>query len=601
MIDIGASVARLERDVAKANHTIDGFAKSAKAAFSMIGIGFGATSVKAIFDMGLAAAHTAQSFNMMAKSASVNADALLRSMKDASAGAVQETELMAGAVKGFMHDLSSDAIVELTAAARTAGRMAGVTTQEAFNEIVKAVGAGEAEALKKFGLISKEQMDLFAKAVASGSKEVALLDIALANAARQQEKFGENMKSDAERVQELNARFQELITSISVGFKSAIFGAVDGWKQFGEAAKEAIDPYKELTEAQFGYAGKGAWMPAVSDQRPASESTEAKWIGRVPKTPRADIAELESQLRAAAGKKQVEAERDKWLAGYLDGVDRAMKAEQERSELVGQLYIMDWQWIIEKNDKQLAAEQEYAKQLEEIKVARLEAEADARESAIRQEEEAARKVSGLWAYTAELMQDNFSSLFLDVMQGKLNSFENFAKRIFQSIQQAAADMLSQAAVQALFGQAGKGGGLLSSIFEGFSLLGSATGGAAAASSAFTAAEMASMVWLHGGGEVGPNSPRRMMPSYLMAEAPRLHSGLMGDEYPAILQKGEHVIPKSEAVGGGGKAHTVNVYINAIDSASLNETMSRNPNAILAPFLTALNQGGQVRNAIRNVM
>jgi len=38
-------------------------------------------------------------------------------------------------------------------------------------------------------------------------------------------------------------------------------------------------------------------------------------------------------------------------------------------------------------------------------------------------------------------------------------------------------------------------------------------------------------------------PSRQMPSHLFALAPRLHSGLMPDEFPAILQRGETVLPK----------------------------------------------------------
>ena len=49
---------------------------------------------------------------------------------------------------------------------------------------------------------------------------------------------------------------------------------------------------------------------------------------------------------------------------------------------------------------------------------------------------------------------------------------------------------------------------------------------------------------HKGGVVGVSDvPSRQMPSHLFALAPRLHSGLMPDEFPAILQRGETVLPK----------------------------------------------------------
>ena len=55
---------------------------------------------------------------------------------------------------------------------------------------------------------------------------------------------------------------------------------------------------------------------------------------------------------------------------------------------------------------------------------------------------------------------------------------------------------------------------------------------------------------HGGGTVGQASPtRRTVPAYAFAGAPRLHSGLMPDEFPAILQRGETVLPKNMKSGG----------------------------------------------------
>lgn len=70
--------------------------------------------------------------------------------------------------------------------------------------------------------------------------------------------------------------------------------------------------------------------------------------------------------------------------------------------------------------------------------------------------------------------------------------------------------------------------------------------------------------------------------------PRLHNGLKPDEFPAILQAGEQVIPKHEI--GNQPGSTVNININAVDAQSFNEMTSRNPSAIVAPIVKAL-QGG----------
>jgi lambda family phage tail tape measure protein len=55
---------------------------------------------------------------------------------------------------------------------------------------------------------------------------------------------------------------------------------------------------------------------------------------------------------------------------------------------------------------------------------------------------------------------------------------------------------------------------------------------------------------HDGGVVGASSvARRAVPSHLFAGAPRFHNGLMPDEFPAILQKGETVLPRNSKMGG----------------------------------------------------
>jgi hypothetical protein len=85
-----------------------------------------------------------------------------------------------------------------------------------------------------------------------------------------------------------------------------------------------------------------------------------------------------------------------------------------------------------------------------------------------------------------------------------------------------------------------------------------------------------------------------MPRSILTGAPRYHSGLASDEVPSILKKGETVLPVGANNGGG---QLFNININAVDAKSFSELASKNPNAIIGPFLTALQKGGQLRNAL----
>jgi len=67
---------------------------------------------------------------------------------------------------------------------------------------------------------------------------------------------------------------------------------------------------------------------------------------------------------------------------------------------------------------------------------------------------------------------------------------------------------------------------------------------------------------HGGGEVGKtNVPKGYAPAGAFANAPRLHDGLAGDEFTAILKRGETVIPE------GGRAVNAGVTVNQFNDFS----------------------------------
>lgn len=55
---------------------------------------------------------------------------------------------------------------------------------------------------------------------------------------------------------------------------------------------------------------------------------------------------------------------------------------------------------------------------------------------------------------------------------------------------------------------------------------------------------------HSGGVVGRDGVPRMVPAGTFRNAPRLHRGLAPDEFPAILQRGETVIPRNGRAPGG---------------------------------------------------
>ena len=190
--------------------------------------------------------------------------------------------------------------------------------------------------------------------------------------------------------------------------------------------------------------------------------------------------------------------------------------------------------------------------------------------------------------TAEAMQGNFSDLFFDAMTGELKSFEDYATAVFRSIQRALADIAGQMATEAIFGSkstgaSSGGGGLLSWLGGILGSFGSSSGGSSAAMSQSTALALVK----HSGGMVDGSGPTRMIPAWMIANAPRLHNGLASDEYAAVLQHGERVLPKGQT----GTTNNVTINVAAPNGRLDRESISQ----VQAGLFAALSRSARRNN------
>jgi len=64
--------------------------------------------------------------------------------------------------------------------------------------------------------------------------------------------------------------------------------------------------------------------------------------------------------------------------------------------------------------------------------------------------------------------------------------------------------------------------------------------------------------MHSGGVVGLAGTPMMVPAGTFIGAPRLHNGLAPDEFPAILQRGETVLPRGADTTSSTSVKIVNV-------------------------------------------
>lgn len=145
-----------------------------------------------------------------------------------------------------------------------------------------------------------------------------------------------------------------------------------------------------------------------------------------------------------------------------------------------------------------------------------------------------------------------------------------------------------------------GGGGFSSLFGSTSLSqGAGTYGGAgnflsSADTTFNVAGEGSSIFanvFHGGGIAGQGGPRRMMDARLFIGAPRYHMGSRGlglrqNEVPAILEKGERIVPR----GGNASAQNITV-INNIRTDDF-QSFHRNRNQLAADSHRALTKAAQ---------
>lgn len=131
-----------------------------------------------------------------------------------------------------------------------------------------------------------------------------------------------------------------------------------------------------------------------------------------------------------------------------------------------------------------------------------------------------------------------------------DAFGKLANSIAQAVVQAA--LLGQGPLAGLMGTTSNSGGLLGSLIGGLFGIGGPT---------FYGSTAGGQLY-HSGGLVGSSSApwRNVHPAYF-DDAPRLHGGLASDEFPAILQRGERVLSRSQVAGGGQGGTNINLIIN----------------------------------------
>jgi len=331
--------------------------------------------------------------------------------------------------------------------------------------------------------------------------------------------------------------------AIGVQFSKDVVAKMEEWNKLFETRYEANDKrLMELAELSIALENEAAMAGQSSA---AEDELEKKRIaaGQAARELAEHMAAEASGHTASSGAvKQHAAEIEKLNSGIKRAVEKLKEKqrqqEAERIEALDSFYALTPEQEMDRVDnlwqERLEREQREAEELAGIN------------------SDVANRISETWQQAQRNMTDFSRDFFFDLMKGDIDDLGNrFADMAMDMVANWQAAQLQMA----MWGDepssgGGFGNGLIAAgvnaVFKGYT------------QNAGIDAALTDYYNFHRGGLVGRDGSPGRAPSSLWSNAPRLHSGLLPDEFPAILQRGEAVIPRN-AVGGIGGNVTINVY------------------------------------------
>jgi len=244
----------------------------------------GAISIRAVAqtaaELGKLGAETArlrQSFESLAGS---QADEMLLSLQEASRGTIDDMNLMLSANRAMMLGVTSNTeeMVRLLEVAMVRGRAMGLSTQQAFNDLVTGIGRASPMILDNLGIITGGQKTFDDYAASIGKAADELTDIekrqALLNKVLS-ETTGQALPDAMENIERYGAQLQRLKAAFGAGLGGE-GGLVSGLAGVGADLFSALAGYFE--GAQRARAVTVDFEQALDAARQSGELTTAQWL-----------------------------------------------------------------------------------------------------------------------------------------------------------------------------------------------------------------------------------------------------------------------------------------------------------------------------------
>jgi len=295
-------------------------------------------------DMAAKAEQAEVAFRNITQSVGVNADTMIEKMREASRNTIDDSHLMQKALKAIAQDVDPNKIPQLFDAARVGAVKAGEDIGDVADQIIDAIANEMPRGLRKFGLITKEQMSLFNKAVAGGAENLNLLDLVIANAELQEAKLALQTSSSAIAMQQFKAQCDEIKETIGgwlltglqklLGLLQWVAAgasmAAAGFVALGAGVNFALAAINEKlgrTDAAKRFRAEAEEMKKIADA----------WSGSADELMAKAMGNLTGQVEDASGKtkgdwkkQQADAQKriDAWMAQAKAAAEAAKKSQE---------------------------------------------------------------------------------------------------------------------------------------------------------------------------------------------------------------------------------------------------------------------------------
>lgn len=464
-----------------------------------------------------------QAFANLAASHGRDAKKIIDDMKAMSGQTVDTMKIMESAGAAIAMGVPAENLAKLMEIARASAKVRGRPVAEMFDDLALALARVSPKILDNLNIIVSlekankdyaKAMNIVGRELTDQEKKQAFVNAAVEKGQEQIDRVAARTESQAERLQRYQARWRDAMVEVG----KVVLTIAQGMELVLTAAGATINRLVSKGAAAL------AWYYEMWDKVPGIDVTqkarELRWLEQqtagaadigiehmsetwdlllgtwkeaepiVSKiTPR--IAE-QGAAAENAGKKL-----DKYVSDFERYVDAAIKAETEKANRIGELFMV----TKKAEEEELKRRREALKLQKEERYAAMGGGAEdfwmaqARErwevhsrglDAVAEVEEAAgRRMVALSERTAEDMERNFSDLYFDAITGKFKRLEDYVQGVLESIARATSDVLGQMTKELLFGENESGGGGFLSGALGF--VGSLFGGGASAAPAHVGA------------------------------------------------------------------------------------------------------------------